>query len=249
MARPKTEEESNPTVDRIEVPKAADILAERLRDLIMSGQIPPGGSLPPERQLVIDSGLSRTSVREALRVLEVEGLITTRPGRSGGSTVRLPGRSSVARSMQLFVRSHGVRLEALLECRVGLEPFLASLAAVNGTEAEIEEIREIHGRFAGSADDVAAYKRLNLDWHLAIARASHNEVLIALMEAIAQPIFDAAAYQEVTTAEIRREAIRAHAAILEALERRDPDLAASRMAKHLNAYASVARRRLVTSAE
>jgi len=233
------------TLQPIQVPKASDILAARLRDLILSGRIPPGQSLPTERALVSESGLSRSSVRDALRLLEVEELIVTRPGRAGGSTVRRPGRSSVARSMQLFVRSHGIRLEALLECRVGVEPFLASLAATNHTESELAEIRDIHHRFEASEHDVSAYKRLNLDWHLAVARASRNEVLIALMEAISQPILDAAGYQEVTTPEIRHEAIRAHCAIMQALERRDSKAAFSRMEKHVAAYAAIARRMLV----
>src|SRR3712207_4142903 len=90
------------------VPRASDILAGKLRDIILSGRIPAGGALPTERELVAQSGLSRASVREALRVLEVEGLILTRVGRSGGSTVTLPGRASVARSLELFVRSQGI---------------------------------------------------------------------------------------------------------------------------------------------
>lgn len=233
-------------LEPISVPKASDILATKLRDLILSGQIEPRQSLPTERELVADSGLSRSSVREALRVLEVEGLITTRPGRSGGSTVQLPGRGSVARSMQLFVRSHSIRLEALLETRVGVEPFLAGLAARNRTQREYEEMAAIHTRFEASVDDVVAYKRINLDWHLAVARASRNEVLIALMEAISQPIFDAAAYQEVTTSEIRKAAIRAHAGILKAIEAGDADQAASRMEKHLSAYVDVARSKLMS---
>jgi DNA-binding FadR family transcriptional regulator len=67
------------------------------------------------------------------------------------------------------------------------------------------------------------------------------------MEAISQPIFDAAGYQEVTTPEIRREAIRAHGAIMKALEQRDAKLAFSRMEKHVSAYAAIARRMLVES--
>ena len=98
------------------VPKASDVLAARLRDLILRGALVPGDPLPAERDLVIESGLSRAPVREALRVLESEGLIATRPGRTGGSIVTLPGRASVARSVEQFVRTHGVGLEALLDC-------------------------------------------------------------------------------------------------------------------------------------
>lgn len=236
----------NPVLEPISVPKASDILAAKLRDLIVSGKIPAGQSLPTERELVADSNLSRSSVREALRVLEVEGLITTRPGRSGGSTVQLPGRGSIARSMQLFVRSHSIRLEALLETRVGVEPFLAGLAARSHTERELDEMTAIHERFEASLDNVSAYKRINLDWHLAVARASRNEVLIALMEAISQPIFDAADYQEVTTKEIRQAAIRAHAGILKAIKSRDAEQASSRMERHVSAYAEVARSKLMS---
>ena len=117
------------------VPRASDILAAKLRDIILSGRIPAGGALPTERELVAQSGLSRASVREALRVLEVEGLISTRVGRSGGSTVTLPGRASVARSLELFVRSQGIRLEALLVCRFVVESLLASLAASKRLDA------------------------------------------------------------------------------------------------------------------
>ena len=231
---------SKPMIDTISVPKASDILAGRLREMILGGVFPEGDPLPTERELVAESGLSRSSVREALRVLEVEGLITTKPGRSGGSVVRLPGRGSIARSLQLFVRSHDIRLEALLDCRLGVEPYLAARAARDRTDADLAEMTEIHNRFVACEDDLAQYKKLNLEWHLSVARASHNELLIALMEAIAQPVLEASGYRDVLTQEIRNEARKAHTAILEAIERKDPVAAARRMEKHLSAYSQVA---------
>jgi DNA-binding FadR family transcriptional regulator len=233
------------TLEPISVPKASDILAERLRALILSGKIAEGEMLPTERELVQDSGLSRSSVREALRMLEVEGLIVTRPGRAGGSTVKLPGSGSVTRSIELFVKTHGIRLQALLDCRLAVEPFLAGRAAENRTDEDLARIRELHEQFARSTDDVPAYKRINLDWHLAVARASGNEVLIVLMEAISQPIYDAADYKEVTTQRIREETVKAHAAIVEAIERRDAVAATNRMQRHLSAYLEVANRTLL----
>lgn len=228
-------------LEPITVPKASDILAGQLRDLILSGKVPPGKLLPTERELVMESGLSRASVREALRVLEVEGLISTRPGRTGGSTVQLLRRESVTRSMGLFVRSHSIRLQSLLECRLAVEPTLAGLAAVRRTEAELDDLKDAHQRFVRSVDDVATFKRLNIEWHLSIARASHNEVLIAFMEAISEPIANAAGYQKVTTPKLRRETIDAHAAILAAIEAGDSERASARMAQHVGAYAKIVR--------
>jgi DNA-binding transcriptional ArsR family regulator len=69
----------------LSVPKASDVLADSLRQRILSGELPTGSALPVERELAATTRLSRTAVREALRILEIEGLIEIRPGRSGGS--------------------------------------------------------------------------------------------------------------------------------------------------------------------
>lgn len=231
----------------VAVPKASEILAGQLRDMIIQGHFSPGEFLPSERDLVVQSGLSRTSVRDALRVLESEGLIAVKAGRAGGSMVTLPGRESVARSVELFVRTHGVRLASLLECRVAVEPTLARLAAQRRTSTQLDEITRIHEQFVASVDDVTRYKRLNLDWHLAIARASGNEPLTALMEAIAAPIRDAMDYQHVTTSELRRGAVKAHTVILKAIEERDDEAAFKRMDRHVSAYRDIATRSNLTA--
>ena len=223
------------------VPKASDVLAARLRDLILRGALVPGDPLPAERDLVIESGLSRAPVREALRVLESEGLIATRPGRTGGSIVTLPGRASVARSVEQFVRTHGVGLEALLDCRLAVEPMLAKLAAVNRTAAELEDLERIHAAFIASVKNVATYKRVNLEWHLAVARASRNEPLTAVMEAISTPILHAARDRHVTTPDIRQAAVKAHEAIMRAIRAKDATAAFAGMERHLSAYGEVAR--------
>ena len=95
---------SGPLLGRVEVPRAADVLADRLRQGILSGQLRPGELLPPERKLVEQTGLGRASVREALRMLEVEDLIEARLGRYGGWLVRRPDEESVARSIDVFIR-------------------------------------------------------------------------------------------------------------------------------------------------
>ena len=69
----------------MQVPKASDVLANDLRERILSGEFPEGTSLPPERDMVVQTQMSRTTVREALRILEVQGLVRIRTGRSGGA--------------------------------------------------------------------------------------------------------------------------------------------------------------------
>ncbi|MFH1516717.1 MAG: FCD domain-containing protein, partial [Pseudomonadota bacterium] len=94
--------------------------------------------------------------------------------------------------------------------------------------------------FVESVDNVVRYKAVNLDWHLAIARASGNEPLTALMEAISRPIRDAMDYQHVTTPDLRRTAVAAHTKIIEAIRDRDSDSAFRRMERHVSAYQEIA---------
>ena len=229
----------SPLISQVLVPKASDVLAVQLRKLIVKGQISPGTYLPTERELVTRSGISRASVREALRVLESEGLISTKVGRSGGSMVTLPGRESVARSVELFVTTHGIKLESLLECRLAVEPLLAKLAAERRSEEQLKEITDIHDAFVASVNDVPRYKAINLEWHIAIARASGNEPMTALIEAIATPIRNTMDYQHVTTPDLRVVAVKAHAAILKAIADKDGPAAFKRMERHVNAYKDI----------
>jgi DNA-binding FadR family transcriptional regulator len=221
------------------VPKASDVLAATLRELILSSGLAEGTPLPTERELVAQSGLSRTSVREALRVLETEGLVATKAGRGGGSQVRRPGREAISRSFELFVRSHGVRFEALLEAREAIEPAAARLAAIHRTDADLAEMTRIHEALAPVSNDVGEHVRLNLMWHRAVMRASRNELLIAFFDAIADSVQAATESQSLNSADVRREVVRAHARVLAAITAKDADAAFRRMQRHVGAYSSL----------
>jgi DNA-binding FadR family transcriptional regulator len=221
------------------VPKASDVLAAKLRELILSRGLVEGTPLPTERELVAQSGLSRTSVREALRVLETEGLVATKAGRNGGSQVRRPGRESISRSFELFVRSHGVRFEALLEAREAIEPAAAALAAVHRLEADLAEMTRLHQALEQVSDNVAEHVRLNLLWHRAIMRASRNELLIAFFDAIADSVQAATESRSLNSIDVRREVVRAHARVLAAIAAQDADAAFRRMQRHVGAYSAL----------
>lgn len=97
------------TLGPISVPKASDVLANHLREQILRGELSEGSALPVERELASSVGLSRGTVRDALRVLEIEGLVTTRPGRAGGSFVRRPDATTLQRSLNVLVTGRGIR--------------------------------------------------------------------------------------------------------------------------------------------
>ena len=224
------------------LPKAPGLLADRLRDLIMQGKFPQGEMLPAERELVAQSGLSRGSVREALKILETEGLIEIRTGRSGGARITTPDRGSLVRTVEVFIRTNVLTLNELLDCRTAVEPKLASLAARFRTEDDLAALDELHAQFIASIKDPAQYRIANFNWHLAVARASRNEILTAVMEAIYKPVLEASGFGRITTPEHRQIAVRDHAAIIDAIRRQDETAAARLMDSHLAPFTEILRR-------
>lgn len=230
-------------INPIFVPKAADVLAGNLREQILDGRLHEGAVLPNERDLASQAGLSRASVREALRILEVEGLIATRTGRNGGSEVVRPSMSTVERSIGIFIRGQRIRFEAVLEAREAIEPQAARLAALHHSEEDWVELMRSHQRIQAQVDDVPAFLQANLDWHLGVVRASHNELLIAFINAISQSVYAATDLQGFNSLEVRHAVVRAHQKVMDAIGAGDGDAAARRMGRHVGAYVSSVEKR------
>src|ERR1700728_1162842 len=124
----------------VDVPKASDVLARELRERILSGELVEGTALPAERELVKQTQMSRATVREALRILEVQNLVRVRAGRAGGAFVQRPTTKSMASSVTLMIRGQQIKLADLMETREALEPFCAELAARNRTADDLTEL-------------------------------------------------------------------------------------------------------------
>lgn len=220
----------------IDIPKAADVLADVLREQILEGQLGEGVSLPSERELAQRSGLSRATVREALLILEVEGLVTTRTGRNGGSEVRRPRTETVQRSIQTFIRGQGVRFESVLQARQSIEPQSARLAALHHNEQDWRDLLACHERIEACIGDIPAFLQANLGWHISLVRASHNELLIAFTQAISQAVYEATDLRGFNSPAVRRAVVTAHQKVMDAIAQRDGDAAWRRMGRHVGAY-------------
>jgi DNA-binding FadR family transcriptional regulator len=227
---------SGPFLGKVEVPRAADVLADRLRQGILSGQLRPGELLPPERTLVEQTGLGRASVREALRTLEVEDLIEARLGRYGGWLIRRPDEESVARSIDVFIRGRKLRFESLLETREAIEPACAGLAARNRNEDDLAELDRRSAWLRAVVDDVPDYLRGNVQWHLAVVRATHNELLIAIMSALSDAIHAGTDLDDFNSDDVRAAALHAHDRVIDAIREKDENAASRRMHSHLHAF-------------
>ncbi|HSA50934.1 MAG TPA: FCD domain-containing protein [Yinghuangia sp.] len=217
----------------LSVPKASDVLAAEVRERILSGEFSEGTALPPERQLVEQTGLSRATVREALRILEVEQLLEIRPGRGGGAFVHRPNRESLASTVQLVIRGQQIRLDALHETREAIEPTCAALAAERRTDLDLAALDAAHAELVEAGDDIPRFLRANIRWHNAVARAGDNELLIGFMSALSQAIYAATDIAPFMDDEVRRVTARAHERIAEAIRDRDGAAAMRRMTRHI----------------
>jgi DNA-binding FadR family transcriptional regulator len=221
----------------MEVPKASDVLAEELRERILDGEFAENTPLPPERELVSQTQMSRSTVREALRILEVQGLVRIKAGRAGGAFVQRPSKDSVASSVNLLIRGRQLRLAALLETREAIEPFCAQLAARNRTDEDLKVLDAANEALGDESSTLQAFLQANVDWHVGVAIASHNELLAGLMTALSRAIYAATQNERFVDAEVRKVTAQAHKSITTAIRQQNPDAAVRRMTRHVHSYA------------
>jgi len=227
-------------LSRITAPKASDLLADELRARIRSGKWPEGRALPTERELSAQSGLSRTTVREALRMLEIDGMIEIRPGRGGGARVRRPAGDEFTRQLELFIWGRNISPEHLHDVRTALEALGAEGAARNRTPGELDDLIAKTVAVERAVDDMNAYLDANLAWHLAVVRASHNELLVSFMEVLSAAIHEATEIEAFDSTDLRASTLKIHRAILAAIAAGDADAARRRMLRHVSAARDVA---------
>jgi GntR family transcriptional repressor for pyruvate dehydrogenase complex len=223
------------SIGRVQGRKSYHALADHLRERILSGHLPEGSPLPNERDLGDSTGLSRGSVREALRMLEVEGLLTIKTGRNGGGTIRLPDTNRVSRTIDAYVRGQQISFDTVLEAREALEPAMAALAATNRTQDDLIAIAEAASQLVAAGDDNALFIAANDKWHWAVAQASQNRLLIAVVAALSD-LLHKSNIESFVAGKVRRAVIDAHASVEKAIRSRDADAAERRMARHVKSY-------------
>src|ERR1700738_2658435 len=224
----------------VDVPKASDVLARELRERILSGELVEGTALPAERELVKQTQMSRATVREGLRILEVQNLLRAKAGRAGGAIVQRPTTKSMANSVTMLIRGRRIKLADLMETREALEPFCAELAARKRTEDELAALDRANTDISDPDADLPAFLQANLDWHVGVAMASHNELLIGFMTALSQAIYAGTENAAFVDDNVRTVTARAHRSITTAIRNRDADAAGRRMRRHVHSSAKAA---------
>ncbi len=213
-------------------PRAFQRIVAKVREDVFSGRLSPGDRLPGENAIADQFRVSRLAVREALRVLELDGIVRVEHGFRGGSFVAEADAASVSRALETMVRIERLDRGEIYTARRHLEPVVAGLAAVHRTPETYQALAE---NVKESARRVAAGRHafgVNLEFHAILAGASGNRILALLIDAVLELLGRVEAQRPSDRAS-NSEAARAHALILAAVERRDAGAAESLMADHL----------------
>jgi GntR family transcriptional repressor for pyruvate dehydrogenase complex len=159
--------------------RAYEEVAHRIERAIILGEVSPGERLPSERQLTVQFAVSRATVREALRSLEIDGFVESRPNDpQGGTIVRSPSSVAVERSLLSYMRFDQLSLREVVEFRMFVESATAYLAASHRSEAQLAAIVRAHEALQTKVgDDSAAFSAVDVEFHHAIAEAAGNRLL------------------------------------------------------------------------
>ena len=206
-----------------------ELVAARLTEEISSRTLSPGDLLPPERELVSAFGVGRSSVREALRMLESRGLIES----NGNGTFRVAGLTNpLNHSLNLLLETDETDVAELFEVRRILEGETAALAAARRKRTHLQRMAEAIKAMDSGLDAEQTFIDADLRFHLTVADASGNRVATHLMDAIRGLLHRALASSYHVPGSPER-AIEMHELILDAIRDRRPDVARDRMHEHV----------------
>jgi GntR family transcriptional repressor for pyruvate dehydrogenase complex len=206
-------------------------IVEQIEQSIRSGTLKPGDQLPAERDLAQQFGVSRTAVREAVRSLFEKGLVVATPGR--GTFVVDATQQAIKQSLDMmlsFGRTDGFAF--LEDVREILEPEIAARAAERAGEKQLAAMREAISTMDADPQDPTTFIEADLDFHLALADAAQNPLILALIDSIVGLLRE----QRTKIFETSEGAIHGqyhHRRILDAVERRDPQAARQAVVAHL----------------
>lgn len=216
---------------RSRLPKASTLLANELRAEIIRGRFEVGTNLPGETELIGKTGYSRATVREAMRLLEADGLIVTRRGPQGGVQVSRPDIAQSTRSIAVLLALSDAKLRDLFRFRRDMEPEVARLAASAATPEQIEAMLRATDQHAEPLDRLVSF-------HDLIAEACGNEFYRVMVKVI----LEIAAWHTPEEGLVPVDMAIAHAAhrkVVEHIAAGRGDEAADAMEKHLKSFEAV----------
>ena len=233
----------------VRVARASADVVEQIKGEIFAGRLSAGDRLPSEKELAEQFNLSRVTVRDALRILESHGLIHIKVGAGGGAFVSDPSLELLTQSLSTLLRLNRINLSELVEARKIIEAATVELAAVRATPEDVRVLERALGgaQAALSAGDLH-YMPHSVEFHVAIALAAHNQVLLFTVNSF-RTMFYEVLETLLPTENMARRAARDHALILAAIKAHQPEKARRLMLAHLQYFEDQLRAKAGASAQ
>ena len=214
--------------------KISTQIMQQIRDAVMQGKLKPGQALPQEKDLMAEFGVSKHTLREALRSLETLGLLTIRRGAGGGPVVSEIDWVTARDYFSNFLHFQKFTLADLSEVRKLVEPYIARKAAEQITRDNLEELREAHADCvkAFHANEDVVRSETEVKFHVLLGKYAANPFLWVMLDFVNNMLADAK-HKLKPGKNFSAKVIRAHQRILDAIESRDPGLAEQAMFEHI----------------
>ncbi|SDO65697.1 DNA-binding transcriptional regulator, FadR family [Nakamurella panacisegetis] len=218
---------------RQRTPKSSERLARHLANAIVDGSYAEGARLPHESDMLAQLQVGRATLREALRLLEVWGLVVIRTGPGGGPTVRRPREGEFTEQLAMMLHFQQLSLADVSDARIALEPMMARLAAERIKPEQLEVLRETIRIMSEHRDDnLVEFWRQNERFHSGVAEAADSHIISMVANALGA-IGDGSSSGVAYSPRQLEDVIQAHTRVLEGIEKGDPDAAAEAMQVHL----------------
>lgn len=218
-----------PVTDR----RISSLIVDQVRSLIHEGKLTPGDRLPPEREMCERFGVSRVTVREALRVLEAGGLVEIRVGAHGGAFVTQPTSERVGASITDLLTLSSVPASDVTEVRMVLEVGLVPLLCAQADDEDIAALEDICDRQDAALADGEFDVSLSAEFHTRLAAGTHNTAFEMLVRSFHGPLLTSATTAKRTAPERGRRGLEEHRALVSAIQEDDVATAERIMREHL----------------
>jgi len=206
-----------------------EVIVQQIKDQIKKGILKPGEKLPSERELASLLGISRTSVREAIKALSFSGYLEVIQGKG---TYILEIATQYDEIVNFFSEFSNYSLDYLMEARIMLEGEFARLAALNASQKEIDVIERVFHEIASSKDTNTFFVK-DLQLHLTIAKATHNPIMNGLMKIICEMLYKETQKIIEISEDTRENTIETTRGLVQAIKQRNAEKAKELMGAHI----------------
>ncbi|GLZ07808.1 GntR family transcriptional regulator [Actinomadura sp. NBRC 104412] len=222
----------------LQVVRASHDVVRQIKEAIHAGRLRPGDGLPSERELTQRFGISRVTVRDALRTLEATGLIEIRVGARGGAFVRVPGPEHVGDGFTNMMLLSDLSPEEVTEARMIIERGAVPLACRRRTDDDLAALDEICDRSVTAVEEGRHDVALSAEFHIRLASCAHNDAIELLVNSFQEPLLMSLSRAMDVAPEMGARGVREHRALVEAIRRQDVAAADRLMSAHLGRTAA-----------